>query len=109
MRLGALERDRGGVASALDPPPLFPVPGPKTCVLENGRGGGVSPPLPIRLLETGGEEGLRFRRGALSRNILHGATRGRRGSCGVVGATASGQRATAIADHGPLTDAAGGS
>ena len=30
---------------------------------------------------------------------------GRRGSCGAVGPPASGQRAPAIADHGPLTEA----
>ena len=30
---------------------------------------------------------------------------GRRGSCGTVGPPASGQRAMAIADHGPLTEA----
>ena len=38
MRLvGALERDRGGVASAQGPPPLFPVPGPTACVHAGGR------------------------------------------------------------------------
>ena len=36
MRLGVSERERGGVASVLGPPPLFPVPGPKACVHAGG-------------------------------------------------------------------------
>ena len=35
--LGVLERERGGVASVLGPPPLFPVPGPKACLHDGGR------------------------------------------------------------------------
>ena len=66
------------------PPPLPPAGqqgtglGTPHSAFENGRGGGVSPPLPIRLLppETGGEEGLCFYRRALYQNILYGATRG---------------------------------
>ena len=34
----------------------------------------------------------------------HTISGGRRGSCGTVGPPASGQRATAVADHGPLTE-----
>ena len=37
MRLGVREREHGGVASMLGPPPLFPVPGPKACVRAGGR------------------------------------------------------------------------
>ena len=37
MRLGVNEQERGGVASMLGPPPLFPVPGPKACVRAGGR------------------------------------------------------------------------
>ena len=37
MRLGVLVRERGGVASVLGPPPLFPVPSPKACVHAGGR------------------------------------------------------------------------
>ena len=37
MRLGVCEREPGGVASVLGPPKLFPVPGPKACVLAGER------------------------------------------------------------------------
>ena len=38
MRLvGALERERGGVAGAGVRPPLFPVPGPAACLRAGGR------------------------------------------------------------------------
>ena len=36
MWLGVSERERGGVASLLGPPPFFPVPGPKACVRAGG-------------------------------------------------------------------------
>ena len=83
--------------------------------LENGRGGGVSPPLPIRLLPSrngigGGNfwEGRRasvFAGAHCAGTYYMGQPGSRRGSCGLVGPPASGQRATAIADHGPLTEA----
>ena len=38
--LGALEWERGGVASVLGPPPLFPVPSPTACM---GAGGRLAP------------------------------------------------------------------
>ena len=38
MRLvGALERERGGVAGRWGSPPLFPVPGPAACLRAGGR------------------------------------------------------------------------
>ena len=37
MRLGVREREQDGVASVLGPPPLFPVPGPKSCVRAGDR------------------------------------------------------------------------
>ena len=45
MWLGALELERGGVPSALGPPPLFPVPGPKACVRRTG--GRLAPRGPV--------------------------------------------------------------
>ena len=51
--------------------------------------------------ETGGEEGIFGRGGAHCAGTYYmGRPGGRRGSCGAVGPPASGQRATAIADHG---------
>ena len=50
MRLGVLVRERGGVASVLGPPPLFPVPSPKACMHAGGPlapgGPVVTEPLP---------------------------------------------------------------
>ena len=46
--VGALERERGGVASVLGSPPLLPFPGPKACVRAGGR---LAPQGPV-MMET---------------------------------------------------------
>ena len=37
MQLGFRERERGGVANVLGPPPLFPVHSPTACMRAGGR------------------------------------------------------------------------
>ena len=58
----------------------------------------MSPPLPKRK----GRRASVFAGARCTRTYYMGRPGGRRGSCGTVGLPASGLRATAIADHGPL-------
>ena len=82
MRLGVHERERGGVASLLGPPPLFPVPGPIACVRTGGHLAPQGPASSETPQATGGHRAEGWAPG-----LVNPATRA---SC----------------DHGPLTEAA---
>ena len=59
------EQERGGVASALVPPPLLSVAGPKACVRAGGR---LAPRGPLNIDATGGRDAY-FRERDEKKNI----------------------------------------